>query len=101
MPLGPAYGQGKGLLYAQSIIDEAVGDILLKCFNFDPADLLAHIGTNVDLEGQWVHTLSTISISYPVQEQIDMTKVYLARLDKMRELKKEKTSKAFFLSDSS
>ncbi|OGO40186.1 MAG: hypothetical protein A2147_03195 [Chloroflexi bacterium RBG_16_57_8] len=90
MPLGPAYGQGKGLLYAQSIIDEAITDILLKCFNFDPADLLAHIGTNVDLGGQWVHTLSTISISYPVQEQIDLTKVYLSRLDKMRELKKEK-----------
>jgi hypothetical protein len=90
MPLGPAYGQGKGLIYAQSIIDEAVSDILLKCFNFDPADLLAHIGTNVDLEGQWVHTLSTISISYPVQEQIDLTKLYLSRLDKMRELKKEK-----------
>ncbi len=90
MPLGPAYGQGKGLLYAQSIVDEAVTDIVLKCFNFDPADLLAHIGTNVDLEGQWVHTLSTISISYPVQEQIDLTKLYLSRLDKMRELKKEK-----------
>jgi transcription termination factor NusB len=90
MPLSPAYGQGKGLLYAQKIIDEAVTDILLKCLNFDPADLLAHIGTNVDLEGKWVHTLSTISISYPVQEQIDLTKVYLSRLDKMRELKKEK-----------
>lgn len=90
MPLGPAYAQGKGLLYAHNIIDEAVTDILLKCFNFDPADLLAHIGTNVDLEGQWVHTLSTISISYPVQEHIDLTKVYLSRLDKMRELKKEK-----------
>ncbi len=90
MPLGPAYGQGKGLLYAQSIVDEAITDILLKCLNFDPADLLAHIGTNVDLEGRWVHTLSTISISYPVQEQIDLTKVYLSRLDKMRELKKQK-----------
>jgi len=90
MPLGPAYGQGKGLLYAQNIIDDAITDILLKCFNFDPADLLAHIGTNVDLEGRWVHTLSTISISYPVQEQIDLTKLYLSRLDKMRELKKEK-----------
>lgn len=90
MPLGPAYGQGKGLLYAQSIVDQAVTDILLKCLNFDPADLLAHIGTNIDMEGRWVHTLSTISISYPVQEQIDLTKVYLSRLDKMRELKKEK-----------
>jgi hypothetical protein len=90
MPLSPAYGQGKGLLYAQSIVDEAITDILLNCLNFDPADLLAHIGTNVDLEGRWIHTLSTISISYPVQEQIDLTKVYLQRLDKMREIKKEK-----------
>ena len=90
MPLGPAFGQGKGLLYAHQIIDDAIGDVIVKCLNFDPADLLSSIGTNIDSEGKWVHTLSTIKISYPVQEQIDSIKVYLDRLDKLRFLRAEK-----------
>lgn len=90
MPLGPAFGQGKGLLYAHKTIDQAVGDVLIRCLNFDPADLLANIGANVDLGGQWVHTLSTVSISYPVQEYIDLTQSYLERLGKITGLRKEK-----------
>ncbi|MDY6911376.1 MAG: tubulin-like doman-containing protein [Chloroflexota bacterium] len=90
MPLGPAFGQGNGLLYAHQIIDDAIGDTLIRCFNFDPADLLAGIGTNIDAEGRWLHTLSTVKISYPVQEQIDLTKRYLERLDKLRTLRLEK-----------
>ncbi len=90
MPLGPAFGQGKGLLYAHQIIDDAIGDVIIKCLNFDPADLLSSIGTNIDSEGKWVHTISTIKISYPVQEHIDSIKVYLDRLDKMRSLMSEK-----------
>ncbi len=90
MPLGPAFGQGKGLLYAHKIIDDAIGDVIVKCLNFDPADLLSSIGTNIDSDGKWVHTISTIRISYPVQEQIDSVKVYLDRLDKMRALMSEK-----------
>ncbi len=90
MPLGPAFGQGKGLLYAHQTIDEAVGDIIIRCLNFDPADLLANIGANVDLEGLWMHSLSTVSISYPVQEYIDLTQSYLDKLDKLTGLRKEK-----------
>ncbi|MDO8473864.1 MAG: tubulin-like doman-containing protein [Dehalococcoidia bacterium] len=90
MPLGPAFGQGKGLLYAHQTIDEAVGDILIRSLNFDPADLLANIGANVDLEGQWMHSMSTVSISYPVQEYIELTQGYLDRLDKITGLRKEK-----------
>ncbi len=90
MPLGPAFGQGKGLLYAHQILDDAIGDILIKCLNFDPADLLSSIGTNIDSEGKWVHTVSTIKISYPVQDHIESVKVYLDRLDKMRALMTEK-----------
>ena len=90
VPLGPAFGQGKGRPYAHSIVDQAIGDMLINCFNFDLADLLAHVGTSVDLEGKWVHTISTISVAYPVQEYIDLTKNYLDRLDKVRMLRKEK-----------
>lgn len=90
MPLGPAFGQGQGLLYAHQIIDDAIGDVLIRCFNFDPADLLASVGTNVDSGGRWLHTLTTVKISYPVQEYIELTKSYLERLDKLRLLKAEK-----------
>jgi hypothetical protein len=90
VPLSPAFGQGKGRPYAHSIVDHAIGDMLINCFNFDLADLLAHVGTSVDLEGKWVHTISTISVAYPVQEYIDITKNYLDRLDKIRALRKEK-----------
>jgi hypothetical protein len=90
VPLSPAFGQGKGRLFAHESIDYAIGDILVNCFNFDLADLLVHVGCNVDLEGKWLHTLSTISVAYPVQEYIDLTKNYLDRLDKIRVLRKEK-----------
>lgn len=90
MPLGPAFGQGHGLLYAHQIIDDAIGDVLVRCLNFDPADLLASIGTNVDSEGRWLHTISTVKISYPVQEHIDLTKAYLDKLDRVRVLRMEK-----------
>lgn len=90
VPLAPAYGQGKGRPFAHRTIDQAIVDILVNCLNFDLADLLAHVGCNVDLEGQWLHTLSTISVAYPVQEYIDLTKSYLGTLDKMSILRKEK-----------
>ncbi|MBI2854180.1 MAG: hypothetical protein HYX87_04575 [Chloroflexi bacterium] len=90
MPLGPAWGQGKGILYARQIIDDAIGDTLVNCMNFDLADLLAHIGTNVDLEGKWINTLSTVSLSYPVEEHVNLTKSYLDKLDKIRILQKQK-----------
>jgi len=90
IPLSPAFGQGKGRVFAHESIDQAIGDILVNCLNFDLADLLAHVGASVDLEGKWLHTLSTISVAYPVQEYIDLTKSYLNRLDKLRLLRKAK-----------
>ncbi|MFQ5826225.1 MAG: tubulin-like doman-containing protein [Dehalococcoidia bacterium] len=90
IPLTPAFSQGKGLLYAWEIIDNAIPDMLINCFNFDPADLFSSIGSNVDLEGNWVHVLATVRVSYPVMEFIDMVKVYLEKLDRLRTLRKEK-----------
>ena len=90
IPLSPAFSQGKGLLYAWRILDDAIPDMLIHSFDFDPADLFAAIGSNVDLEGNWVHLLATIRVSYPVTEFIEMVKVYLDKLDKLRILRKEK-----------
>lgn len=90
MPLGPAYSKTASLIDAKRIIDDAIVDVLMNSLTFDLADLLSNIGSNIDMEGKWLHVLSTLRISFPVTEFIDLTKLYLERLDKVRALRREK-----------
>ncbi|MBM3897557.1 MAG: hypothetical protein FJ358_03410 [Thaumarchaeota archaeon] len=90
MPLGPAYSKTGSVVDARRLIDDAMVDILMKSLNFDLADLFNNIGSNVDLAGNWVHIISTLKVSYPVAEFIDITKIYLKKLDRIRDLRKEK-----------
>ncbi len=90
IPLGPADSQGRGLKYAHRIIDDAIGDMLVKGLNFDLTDLLGQVGYNTDMGGKWLHTICTVKVSYPVSEFIQLTKMYLARMDKVRVLRKVK-----------
>jgi hypothetical protein len=90
LPLGPAYSQGKGLVYAHETLDRSIVEIIVKCLNFDPADLLGNIGGGVDLGGRWLHAISSISITYPVQEHIGLTESYLELLEALRDLRKDK-----------
>ena len=90
MPLGPAYSKTASLIDAKQIIDDAIVDLLMNSLSFDLADLLSNIGANIDMEGKWLHVVSTLKISYPVTEFIELTKVYLGRLDKVRALRREK-----------
>ncbi|MDY6892101.1 MAG: tubulin-like doman-containing protein [Chloroflexota bacterium] len=90
MPLGPAYSKTANLIDAKLLIDDAVVDILMNSLNFDLADLLSNIGANLDMDGKWLHVLSTIKVSYPVTEFIELTRIYLEKLDKIRALRREK-----------
>ena len=90
MSLGPAYSRTGSVIDARKLVDEAIVDILMKSLNFDLADLFSNIGSNVDLGGKWVNVISTLKVSYPVAEFIDLTKIYLDKLDKLRELRREK-----------
>ena len=90
MPLGPAYSKTASLIDAKRITDDAIVDVLMNTLNFDLADLLSNIGANVETEGRWLHVLSTLRVSYPVTEFIELTKIYLDRLDKVRALRREK-----------
>jgi hypothetical protein len=90
VPLSPAWGEGKGLISAHQMADKAIVDMFTNCLNFDLADMLTHIGTNAKLGNRWVNTLTTISLSYPVQDYIDLTKSYLEKLDKLSTLRREK-----------
>jgi hypothetical protein len=62
----------------------------MNSLSFDLADLLSNIGSNIDMGGKWLHVLSTIKVSYPVTEFIELTKMYLDKLDKLRALRREK-----------
>ncbi len=90
IPLSLPLRQGKGLKYAQKTMDQALGDILVNCLNFDLQDLLGQLRPALDVGGKWVHTLSTVRVSYPIQEYIGLTKSYLEKLDKMMILKRHK-----------
>jgi hypothetical protein len=90
MPLGPAYSKTASLIDAKRITDDAIVDVLMNTLNFDLADLMSNVGANVDAEGMWLHVLSTLRVSYPVTEFIELTKIYLERLDKVRALRREK-----------
>lgn len=90
MPLGPAYTKTASLIDAKLVIDDAIVDVLMNSLSFDLADLMSNIGSNIDMEGKWLHVLSTLKVSYPVTEFIELTKIYLNRLDKVRALRREK-----------
>jgi hypothetical protein len=90
MPLGPAYSKTASLIDAKRLIDDAIVDVLMNSLSFDLADLLSNIGSNIDMGGKWLHVLSTIKVNYPVTEFIELTKMYLDKLDKLRALRREK-----------
>jgi hypothetical protein len=90
VPLNPGWGENKGLLHAHASVDKAIIDILTHCLSFDLANLTAYVGCNVPLGNKWLHTLTTISLYYPVQDYIDLTNAYLKKMDKLGSLRKEK-----------
>jgi uncharacterized protein YukE len=91
MPLSPAYGSNEaGLVEAKKIVDNAIVDILYKSLNFDLADLLSNIGSSVDSGSNWVNVISTLKVSYPIEEFREATLIYLNKLEKLRDLRNEK-----------
>ncbi|MEM2338840.1 MAG: tubulin-like doman-containing protein [Nitrososphaerales archaeon] len=90
MPLGPAFSNTGSLIDAKKIIDEAIVDILINSIRFDLSDLLNNIGASLDHGDRWIHTITTLKISYPINEHISLIKLQLNRLDKLRMLRKDK-----------
>jgi hypothetical protein len=71
-------------------MDEMVVDMLYVMMDFDLADLMGGIGTEVGLTDNFVHTLGSIKVMYPVEEYIFALKLYFERLEMLHELRKEK-----------
>jgi hypothetical protein len=90
LPLLPAFSKVGNILSARREMDEMVVDMLYVMMDFDLADLMGGIGTEVGLTNNFVHTLGTIKVMYPVEEYIFALKLYFERLEMLYELRKEK-----------
>ena len=90
LPLLPAYSKIGNIVSARREMDEMVVDMLYVLMDFDLADLMGGIGTEVGLTDNFVHTLGSVKVMYPVEEYIFALKLYFERLEMLYALRKEK-----------
>jgi hypothetical protein len=90
VPLLPAYSKIGNIVTARREIDEMVVDMLYTLMDFDLADLMGGIGTEVGLTNNFVHTMGTVKINYPVEDYIFALKLYFERLEMLYALRREK-----------
>jgi hypothetical protein len=90
LPLSPAYTKAGNIISARIEMDNMIKDMLYVLMDFDVADLLGGIGTEVGLTDDFVHTMSLVKVTYPVYDYVEAFKVYLEKLEHLRELHKEK-----------
>jgi len=90
LPLMPAYTKVGNIVAARREMDEMIVDMLYVLMDFDLADLLGGIGTEVGLTDNFVHTLGMIKVLYSVDEYISALKIYFEKLQLMYELRREK-----------
>jgi hypothetical protein len=90
LPLLPAYTKAGNIVTARVEMDEMVTDMLYVLMDFDLADLMGGIGTEVGLTDNSAHTLGMIKVIYPVDEYIAAFKVNFEKLQLLHDLRKEK-----------
>jgi len=90
LPLLPAYSKVGNIVSARREMDEMVVDMLYTIMDFDLADLLGGIGTEVGLTENYVHTLGTIKVMYPIDEYLSASKLNFEKLELLHDLWKEK-----------
>ena len=90
LPLMPAYTKVGNIVTARRDMDEMIVDMLYVLMDFDLADLLGGIGTEVGLTENFVHTLGMVKVLYSVDEYISAFKIYFEKLQSLFEFRKEK-----------
>ncbi|MCJ7613412.1 hypothetical protein MUO71_01410 [Candidatus Bathyarchaeota archaeon] len=90
LPLMPAYTNAGNVVTARRDIDEMIVDMLYVLMDFDLADLLGGIGTEVGLTDNFVHTLGMVKVLYSLDEYISAFKIYFEKLQSLCEFRKEK-----------
>ena len=90
LPLMPAYTNAGNIVTARQNIDEMIVDMLYVLMDFDLADLMGGIGTEVGLTTNFVHTLGMLKVLYSVDEYISAFKIYFEKLESLYDFRKEK-----------
>jgi hypothetical protein len=90
LPLLPAYTKVGNIVVARREMDEMIVDMLYVLMDFDLADLLGGIGTEVGLTDNSVHTLGMVKVMYPMDEYISAFKLNFEKLQLLYELRREK-----------
>ncbi len=90
LPLLPAYSKVGNIISARREMDEMVVDMLYTVMDFDLADLLGGIGTEVGLTDNYVHTLGTMKVTYPIDEYLSAFKLNFEKLELLHDLRKQK-----------
>jgi len=90
LPLTPAYTKVGEIMAARNEMDEMIVDMIYVLMDFDLSDLLGGTGTEVGLTDNFVHTMNMMKVTYPVDEYIKAFKLYLSKLESLREIRSEK-----------
>jgi hypothetical protein len=90
LPLLPAFSKIGNIITARREMDEMVVDMLYVLMDFDLADLLGGIGTEVGLTNNSAHTLGMMKVIYPVDDYIAAFKINFESLQMLQDHRKEK-----------
>ncbi len=90
LPLLPAFSKVGNIVSARKEMDDMVVDLLYVLMDFDLADLLGGIGTEVGLTNNSAHTLGMIKVMYPVEDYLSAFKLSFEGMQLMQESRKEK-----------
>ena len=90
LPLLPAFSKVGNIVSARKEMDDMVVDLLYVLMDFDLADLLGGIGTEVGLTNNSAHTLGMIKVMYPVDDYLAAYKLSFEGMQLLQESRKEK-----------
>jgi hypothetical protein len=90
LPLLPAFSKVGNIVSARKEMDDMVVDLLYVLMDFDLADLLGGIGTEVGLTNNSAHTLGMVKVMYPVEDYLAAFKLNFEGMQLLQESRKDK-----------
>lgn len=90
IPLAPVYSRTGNLVEAKRVVDKALVDMIYLMMDFDIADLLNGIGTEVGLTDNFLNSINMMRIIYPVDDYIHALKAYIEKLSGLGKVIEEK-----------
>ncbi len=90
LPLLPAFSKVGNIITARKEMDDMVVELLYVLMDFDLADLMGGIGTEVGLTNNAAHTIGMMKVIYPVDDYIAAFKVNFESLGLLNGHRKQK-----------